>query len=630
MRLFLDARLFVVYNQDMLLFKKIALLLGCLAFCFITSCNFVSSVGAALLGTQSESDWSGSTTSIIYDGTQVQFELPNNVRTLNVQVNQPVDVFMAKMNFSSQTLLARSTRYIVSTNTLSAENQFASNSLNPESYRNLLSDLDSLEDVSGITSSGIIRKDFAPARDFVPPVLGGDVDKGGRFADESSFPYVSTPMKAVLPLKATVGSTQKNLWVDLPKSGSGSSLESKLVGTITYTKRPATLRATGTYCNIWVVNDYFTSATASGSKVDTDAAKKLATKFDDIYSKIRDVFGKESDKMIDTRGIVDISTVSDTGTKVNIVVYDIEGDYKSGQQSGTLGYFWAKDYYTTSSAQTSGDATIGLTNEGKYFYVDSYFLTAFPQMLYSTLAHEFQHMINFGEKTMNSMESATMQSEVLVSQTWSNEMMSMVCEDMIQQHLNIEDKDSPIARLPWLCQYYYLSGLTDWLSGNHVQISYAGAYAFGAYLARNYGGTQLIKEIATNNYVDQQAITQALKKLGKNETFELVFEKYVQALVLDNPSTTVPSFNKSVDGINGKMKAIDIFNVKTEDELGREHSVRPILLKPDANNRVDLRPYGFTLHKVGNTNSAGSLVLTFSSPVNSSEKVYLLIQPRKK
>lgn len=630
MRLFLDAQLFVVYNQNMLLFKKIALLLGCLGFCFITSCNFVSSVGAALLGAQSESEWSGSTASINYDGTQVQFELPNNVRTLNVQVNQPVDVFMAKMNFSSQTLPAGSTRYIVSTNTLSAENQFASNSLNPESYRNLLSDLDSLEDVSGITSSGIIRKDFAPARDFVPPVLGGDVDKGGRFADESSFPYVSIPMKAVSPLKATLGSTQKNLWVDLPKSSSGSSLESKSVGTITYTKRPATLQATGTCCNIWVVNDYFTSTTASGSKVDAVAAQNLATKFDDIYSKIQGVFGEESDKMIDTRGIVDIATVSDTGKKVNIVVYDIEGDYKSGQQSGTLGYFWAKDYYTVSSAQTSGDATIGLTNEGKYFYVDSYFLTAFPQMLYSTLAHEFQHMINFGQKTMNSMESATMQSEVLVSQTWSNEMMSMVCEDMIQQHLKIDDKDSPIARLPWLCQYYYLSGLTDWLDGNNVIVSYAGAYAFGAYLARNYGGTALIKEIATNNYVDQQAITQALKKLGKNETFESVFKKYVQALVLDNPSTTVPSFNKSVDGINGKMKAIDIFNVKTVDELGREQSFRPILLKTDANSRVDLRPYGFTLHKVGNTNSAGSFPLTFSSPVNSSEKVYLLIQPRKK
>ena len=250
-------------------------------------------------------------------------------------------------------------------------------------------------------------------------------------------------------------------------------------------------------------------------------------------------------------------------------------------------------------------------------------------MLYSTLAHEFQHMINFGQKTMPSMKTAQTEAQVLFSQTWSNEMMSMVCEDMVQEYLGVQDKDSPIGRLPWFCQYYYLSGLTDWLGGNSVQVSYAGAYAFGAYLARNYGGKELIKQIAINNYVDQQAITQALKSIG--ETFDSVFKKYAQALVLDNaPSTAnAPSFKKSVLGIGEgkKMKAIDIFNVQYQDELGRTQTVRPGLMKTDANSRVDLRPYGFTLHSIECTDSAGDIQLTFSSPVEDKEKVYILVQP---
>ena len=418
-------------------------------------------------------------------------------------------------------------------------------------------------------------------------------------------------MKSVTSRNLAVGET-KELWVD---SAAG------------YVKKRATLRAQGDNCYIWVLEECFVETIASGSKINSTKAQDLATNFESMYRPIRDVFGNESDDMINTDGLESISSVSDTGTKVNIVVYDIEGDYKDGQQSGTLGYFWAKDYYTAAAAKESGDATIGLTNCGKYFYVDSYFLNEAPEMLYSTLAHEFQHMINFGQKTMRSMETDQAGSQVLVSQTWTNEMMSMVCEDMVQEYLGVQDQDSPIARLPWFCQYYYLSGLTDWLGGNSVQVSYAGAYAFGAYLARNYGGTQLIKEIATNNYVDQQAITQALQARGYQETFESVFEKYVQALVLDNPSTTVPSFNKSVDGINGKMKAIDIFNVKTEDELGREQSVRPILLDTNANSRVDLRPYGFTLHSIGYTKSAEDIQLTFSSPVEDKEKVYILVQP---
>lgn len=611
MRLFLDAQLFVVYNQDMLLFKKITLLLGCLGFCFITSCNFMGSVGAALLGAQSESEWSGSTTSINYDGTQVQFELPNNVRTLNIQANQPVDVFMAKMNFSSQTLPARSTRYIVSTNTLSAENQFASNFLNPESYRNLLSDLDSLEDVSGITGSGIIRKDFAPARDFVPPFFAGV--GSGRFARTASV--ASEPMKSVTPITPTEGVTEKALWVDVPASTAGA-IES-FVNSSKYTKRRATLQAVGRNCYIWVLDENF-SDSAFGDSITQEKAKALADKFDSIYEPIREVFGTESNEIISTNGFY---TISDT--KVNIVVYDIEDDYTEGQGSGVAGYFWPKDYYTATEKPSNKDDVRPLSNEGKYFYVDSGFLNKYPNMIYSTLAHEFQHMINFGQKSIEND---------VYSSTWSNEMMSMVCEDMIQKYLNIEEKDSPIARLPWLCQYYYLSGLTDWLDGNNVIVSYAGAYAFGAYLARNYGGTQLIKEIATNNYVDQQAITQALKKLGKNETFESVFEKYVQALVLDNPPSTgnIPSFNKTVDGIGGNMKAIDIFNLEGVDERGLKKRFSPVLFSPFSEKRVDLRPYGFTLHKVGNTNSAGSFSLTFSSQVNSSEKVYLLIQPRKK
>ena len=574
---------------------------------------------------QSEANWNGRTESRIYNGSQVQYEVPHDVRTLSITTNEAVDVFMVKMNTGSAVIPKVSTRYLVSASR-AAEGRSAE-SLELHDFASSGVTIDGMENVSGISADGIIRKDYAPARDFVPPVLG-TAGGAGRSAVEGLSAVVAEPMKSVTSRNLAVGET-KELWVDLPKSGVGT-YESKFVGTTYYTKRPATLRAVGSHCYIWVLDSYFAS-TASGSKISSEKAKALAGKFDALYPLVREVFGTESDKMIDIDGLVSISSGSDTGTKVNIVVYDIEGDYKADQQGGTLGYFWSKDYYTAAAAKESGDATIGLTNCGKYFYVDSYFLNEAPLMLYSTLAHEFQHMINFGQKTMRSMETAQTEAQVLVSQTWSNEMMSMVCEDMVQEYLGVQDKDSPIARLPWFCQYYYLSGLTDWLGGNSVQVSYAGAYAFGAYLVRNYGGKELIKQIATNNYVDQEAITQALKSTGKNETFDSVFKKYAQALVLDNaPSTAnAPSFNKSVPGIGGgkMMKAIDIFNAEYQDEQGRTQKVRPGLMNTDANSRVDLRPYGFTLHSIGYTKSAGDIQLTFSSPVEDKEKVYILVQP---
>lgn len=599
--------------------------------CLVSACSLLSDSGVfgGLFAPQSEANWDGKTESWEYNGSQVQYEVPHDVRTLSITTNEAVDVFMVKMNTGSEVIPKVSTRYLVSASR-AAEGRSAE-SLELNGFASSGVTIDGMENVSGISADGIIRKDYVPARDFVPPVLGA-AGGAGRSAVEGLSAVVAEPMKSVTQINPEVGKTTKELWVDLPKSGVGT-YESKFVGTTYYTKRPATLQAKGNDCYIWVLDSYFDDSSASGSKISSEKAQVLADKFDALYPLVRKVFGTESDEMIDidTRGLVDISSGSDTGTKVNIVVYDIEGDYKDSQQSGTLGYFWAKDYYTAAAAKESGDATIGLTNCGKYFYVDSYFLNKAPEMLYSTLAHEFQHMINFGQKTMRSMETAQTEAQVLVSQTWSNEMMSMVCEDMVQEYLGVQDKDSPIARLPWFCQNYYLSGLTDWLGGNSVQVSYAGAYAFGAYLARNYGGKELIKEIATNGYVDQEAITQALKSTGKNETFDSVFKKYAQALVLDNaPSTAnAPSFNKSVPGIGGgkMMKAIDIFNAEYQDEQGRTQKVRPGLMNTDANSRVDLRPYGFTLHSIGYIDSAGDIQLTFSSPVEDKEKVYILVQP---
>ena len=58
---------------------------------------------------------------------------------------------------------------------------------------------------------------------------------------------------------------------------------------------------------------------------------------------------------------------SSTGTKINIVVYDIGNDYSlsENQKCGIVGYFYAKDYFYNYSEK-------GVTsNNGKYFYIDS-------------------------------------------------------------------------------------------------------------------------------------------------------------------------------------------------------------------------------------------------------------------
>lgn len=583
--------------------------LSLICLCFITSCSFVGDVVHSLLIILSTDIWEGKTVSWKYDGSEVQYEVPNNVRTVALTTENPVDIYMVKMNVGSTAIPAASTRYIVSTSTGEEQNIGGFLSSRSAEEENFLLEIDDWENVSGITPSGFIREDYAPARDFVPPTPSSGSARTTTVASE--------PMKSAIT--PTEGVT-KALWVDVPLDDDNKENVENFTTDYQYTKRKATLQAVGKKCYVWVLNDNFTKGTASGATINKEKAEQLAEQFDNMYELIREVFGKESDQMYDRGRLISIPD----GTKVNIVVYDIKGDYTVGQNSGTFGYFWPKDYYTPESNEFYNEGILLLSNNGKYFYIDSGFLNSAESMIYSTLAHEFQHMIHFGQKYVNNGRN---------SSTWSNEMMSMVCEDMIQEYLGISVENSPIMRLLTFATDYYRSGLTDWLPDDNVLFSYAGAYAFGAYLARNYGGKDLIKQIATNQYVDQEAITQALQAIGKNESFETVFKKYPQALLLDNAPKGAPSFNKSVQGIgtnskgqNCVMMKLPLFEMSATIN-GQEHLFRPTLLPTNAGSRVDLRPYGFTLHEVISTDSAGTVNITFSSPVSENEKVYILVQP---
>ena len=62
---------------------------------------------------------------------------------------------------------------------------------------------------------------------------------------------------------------------------------------------------------------------------------------------------------------------------------------------------------------------------------------------------------------------------------------------------------------------------------------------------RNYGGIRLIHEIATNSYVNKNAITRALQTLGYNETFESVFKKFGMVYINTN-SGDDNSLNRNV------------------------------------------------------------------------------------
>lgn len=609
--------------------KKAAALLCIAALLTITvSCSFINDVVSALFE-PSVDDWNGETETWDYPSAgSPMFLVSSQTRQVDIKLDGPSDIFMVRMNPSTTTIPSQQSRYVVSTGS-SADNSGRTAEI-PETG-NLLP-VYTTDTAAATTAAvhpgntGFYRTDFAPAQDFVPP-LDFLRPSSGRNASGTAA------ATAVTPLTPVPGTTKKEIWVDLPASALGTPSETVTINSVQYTKRSATLRAAGKYCYIWVVDGYYRtdSGAVSGATVTEEQIKTLMEKFDGMYPLIREIFGKEAEVMVDGNSIVPIDQVSDTGSKVNIVVYDINGDYASSQQGGVFGYFWAKDYYTPKTATSSATDVIKLSNSGKYFYIDSYFTQNFnwaPSM-YSTLAHEFQHMINFGVKTLTPA-AYNGNNNPPSSATWYTEMMSMLCEDMMQQYLGCGDTASPKSRLSQFCTYYTSSGITEW--NNNAQLaSYAVAYTFGAYLARNYGGAELIQKAAQNSSVDEASITEALKEMGYDETFDSAYIKFAQALVLNNTDKqNTVTLNKNAktyqfSGYTYPMTAIDLWSYNT---VNNAKVSGPVLYSAKKDGQLAVRPYGFTLHQIGYTQNAGSVSLTFSSPVSQTEQIYLLVQPR--
>lgn len=325
----------------------------------------------------------------------------------------------------------------------------------------------------------------------------------------------------------------------------------------------AKLKKIGQHCYIWYV-------TKDEITVDNDKLNKLADKFDSIYEKETYIFGTNRPSIPRNAQNYYISCPeTESYPKVHVIVYDLFGDYETTKKTGagTFGYFWGLDFlknstlenYPWGNAEEKASMKKLKSNECQCLHLDSYFLSEVPDMVYSTITHEFQHLLHYVNKTLKDKRS----------ETWFNEMMSMVCEDIMLTQLGLKPADGPQSRFNLFNQTYDW-GFQDWYKDDNVYISYANAYAFGAYLLRNFG-IDFIKELAHNNYVNEEAVMQACKtcNISGISSFSDIVHRYYNAIL--NPKNTENSFNKSVSktySINGSSvtfncEAINLFDYLT-------------------------------------------------------------------
>jgi hypothetical protein len=367
-----------------------------------------------------------------------------------------------------------------------------------------------------------------------------------------------------------------------------------------WVQKSATLVKQGTCGNIWVMNDLTTFTFAQ--------AQAMADKFDEIYPIETSLLGYEYGGGPGGNG------GKDSDTRIQILVYDI-GYNPAGT---TLGYFWGKDYYDQDTLDYN---KLNIkTNLAEIFYLNgnAEAYTKFgADQLYSTLVHEFQHMINFNVKYVKNGKN---------SDNWYNEMLSMLAEDVISPLIGIDslNEGHPIkARIPTFLAHYHLSGITEWgPTGNQLD-SYATAYTFGAYLLRNYGGASLLQAMLANNLTNIESVTAALKTVvGSGLSFEEAVRRYGEALVFSGTlPADVHSFDKTVTKTIGAYPYTAAkFNIWSDFGSNK-------LKIFGANEKVTMRQYSLTVHQAsGWTNQSGTKTITLQRPNDPNVEFYLMVK----
>lgn len=356
------------------------------------------------------------------------------------------------------------------------------------------------------------------------------------------------------------------------------------------------------------------------------SASKRIQLYDQDYVKIGEIFDSCYDLETNINGsplyeTYDSSWSVPCNEKVIILVSDLYGDATEQNDGKTVGYFYTGDLYNQDYLNSDprynldkneNDNSFLHSNECEMFYIDALFLTQQPNTVYSTLVHEFNHMINFIVKSVKGKMSFN---------TWFTEMLSMTTEDMFQTYLGLKDEDSPKGRLPWF-NLYHNYGFTIWPDSNTdddiaINAAYANTYAFGAFLVRNFGGLDLLHEIATNENVNEESITQALKTCNpdiNNIDFNYALEKFSMCFFNsrkpneEQASKTGEnkylSFNIGTGDQSGKslgFTPIDIWNIEREyidkkDGQLKTEKILPYIYEKDEG--VSLKPTGFSVHYI--------------------------------
>ncbi len=365
--------------------------------------------------------------------------------------------------------------------------------------------------------------------------------------------------------------------------------------------------------------------------------------FNDIYDWVTNIYGEEwgvhnyTDDLI---GDYD---------EINIVFADIMND---DMEDGVVGYFWAKDNCKITSETDETVSETDISNQRIVFYIEANYLAYteagdtwsnqgyYAKDTLSTLAHEFQHMINFYQASVIRGNEP---------ETWLNELLSMATEDLLSDPDKL-NTDGPkgftgidgkslntgsnitTGRIP-LYIYWPDFPFNFWASGDYALFSYSLMYVYGAYLMRNFGGPEVLQNLqheATGATDLPAALSFGNNSVAKAE----ITIPLLNAAVLLSQRTDVEEYMRfNIDGwfkytLNGhpyKLNSLNFFAYSYTDSTGSVYT-EPYVYTTAQEKEISNIPAGIFYFTEYVTDMTGRYHIGLSSDYPDADVVEVLLK----
>lgn len=296
----------------------------------------------------------------------------------------------------------------------------------------------------------------------------------------------------------------------------------------------------GTYCTVWT-----STSDPTAIQLSAEQAASIGAYFDAHYSAMVSAFGQPYD--------------ADGDGKVAIMCYDLSDQYAAGQTvtSYTAGYFYSADMIDDNDRVNgvwygNGSHTNGLDciHVDTYPTMGSKLATPMNNIsnCYSTLFHEFQHMINYSHQVKNGASGYVDHMETYLNEAFAMAAEHLICgQDTTQIRVDYFNSDR------YSTPYVTGTSLTRW-SGNLS--GYSNSFLFGQYLRTRYG--QLTGTDGSTLY---KTVLESRTEENENDTLGIIanlLETTGEQLILDFWAAVYCKAPSGVYGFAGEDWADDI------------------------------------------------------------------------